>query len=65
MMNASAFDQVAYIIHDGERIGKTENFVVPLKATSMGRHDIWSTLVFPVRLTETDRPLGTPYRVYV
>ena len=40
MMNASAFDQVAYIIHDGERIGKTENYVVPLKATSIGRHDI-------------------------
>lgn len=42
MIGASAIDQVAYIIHDGHRIGKTDDYIVPFKIKGMGRRDAWS-----------------------
>lgn len=52
MIGASEMDQVAYIIHDGERIGKTDDYAVRFRLRGMGRQDIWRPTVASARLTE-------------
>lgn len=51
MIGSSEIDQVVYIIHDGERIGKTNDYAVPCRLKGMSCRNIWEIMVSPVSLT--------------
>lgn len=42
LANFSSFQLVYYIVHDGSRIGLTEDFDIGLKGDSIGTHSIQS-----------------------
>lgn len=52
MIGASEMDQIAYIIHDGERIGKTNDYALRFRLRGMSRRDIWRNTVALAGLTE-------------
>lgn len=58
MIRFEDFDKVAYVIHDGDRIGETEDYVVPVYAHGKGNFGRGSDARIFWRLTGTPRRFG-------